>query len=175
MKSLLLSTLLTFNITLFSQVAIISISPEDCSACADLPNFTFETLQDKFTGSTKVLMPSDFKELNDVFIRTYFGWDSTYASGIVFNDSTLYKKYNPGQRSHLTILDGNNEVIYNDLLARYAINPDSILDRVNQYLVDQSLEKVGTVRVVKVKKKISICKIVSGQGFAKGMTVIGKQ
>ncbi|MEJ2655800.1 MAG: CsgG/HfaB family protein [Desulfobacterales bacterium] len=38
-------------------------------------------------------------------------------------------------------------------------------------VLDQSLQKVGTIQVVKVKQKISICKIVNGQGITKGMTV----
>jgi curli biogenesis system outer membrane secretion channel CsgG len=42
-------------------------------------------------------------------------------------------------------------------------------------VLDQSLEKVGTVRVVKVKKKISICKIIDGKGITKGMTVAQTQ
>jgi len=42
-------------------------------------------------------------------------------------------------------------------------------------VLDQSLEKVGTVRVVKVKQKISICKIVSGKGITKGMTAAQTQ
>jgi hypothetical protein len=42
-------------------------------------------------------------------------------------------------------------------------------------VLDQSLEKVGTIRVVKVKKKISICKIIGGQGITKGMTVAQTQ
>jgi curli biogenesis system outer membrane secretion channel CsgG len=42
-------------------------------------------------------------------------------------------------------------------------------------VLDQSLEKVGTVRVVKVKQKISICKIINGKGITKGMTVAQPQ
>ena len=38
-------------------------------------------------------------------------------------------------------------------------------------VLDQSLEKVGTIQVVKVKEKLSICKVVNGQGITKGMTV----
>jgi curli biogenesis system outer membrane secretion channel CsgG len=39
-------------------------------------------------------------------------------------------------------------------------------------VLDQSLEKAGTIKVIKVKEKIAICKIVSGSGIAKGMTVL---
>ena len=38
-------------------------------------------------------------------------------------------------------------------------------------VLDESLEKAGTIQVVKVKKKISICKITQGSGIKKGMTV----
>lgn len=38
-------------------------------------------------------------------------------------------------------------------------------------ILDQSLEKTGTIQVVKVKNKISICKVISGSGIKKGMTV----
>jgi hypothetical protein len=38
-------------------------------------------------------------------------------------------------------------------------------------VLDQSLEKVGTIRVVKVKEKLSICNVLNGKGFTKGMTV----
>ena len=38
-------------------------------------------------------------------------------------------------------------------------------------VLDESLEKAGTIQVVKVKKKISICKINQGSGIKKGMTV----
>ena len=38
-------------------------------------------------------------------------------------------------------------------------------------VLDQSLEKVGTIRVVKVKEKLSICKVLNGQGITKGMSV----
>jgi hypothetical protein len=38
-------------------------------------------------------------------------------------------------------------------------------------VLDQSLEKVWTIRVVKVKEKLSICKVLNGQGIKKGMTV----
>lgn len=39
-------------------------------------------------------------------------------------------------------------------------------------VLDQSLDKIGTVKVVKVKQKIAICTVVSGGGIKKGMTVI---
>jgi len=38
-------------------------------------------------------------------------------------------------------------------------------------ILDQSLEKVGTIQVVKVKQKLSICKVLSGKNITKGMTV----
>jgi curli biogenesis system outer membrane secretion channel CsgG len=39
-------------------------------------------------------------------------------------------------------------------------------------ILDQSMEKLATIEVVKVKKKISICKINQGSGVEKGMTVV---
>jgi curli biogenesis system outer membrane secretion channel CsgG len=42
-------------------------------------------------------------------------------------------------------------------------------------VLDQSLEKVGTIKVLKVKEKLSICKILNGQGITKGMTVAQPQ
>jgi hypothetical protein len=39
-------------------------------------------------------------------------------------------------------------------------------------VLDQSLEKVGTIKAVKVKEKLSICKVLNGQSIAKGMTVV---
>ncbi|MFC1883784.1 CsgG/HfaB family protein [Thermodesulfobacteriota bacterium] len=38
-------------------------------------------------------------------------------------------------------------------------------------VLDQSLEKVGVIEVERVKKKISICNVIEGQGIEKGMTV----
>jgi curli biogenesis system outer membrane secretion channel CsgG len=38
-------------------------------------------------------------------------------------------------------------------------------------VLDQSMDSVGTVRVVKVKEKIAICEIINGSGIRKGMTV----
>jgi curli biogenesis system outer membrane secretion channel CsgG len=38
-------------------------------------------------------------------------------------------------------------------------------------VLDQSIEKIGTIQVVQVKEKISICKVLNGQGIAKGMTI----
>lgn len=38
-------------------------------------------------------------------------------------------------------------------------------------VLDQSLSKQGIIKVMKVKKKISICKIISGSGVRKGMTI----
>ena len=39
-------------------------------------------------------------------------------------------------------------------------------------VLDQSVDKVGTIKVVKVKQKIGICTITAGSGIEKGMTVI---
>jgi len=39
-------------------------------------------------------------------------------------------------------------------------------------VLDQSLETIGTIQVVTVKKKLSICTVVSGSGIKKGMTVL---
>ena len=38
-------------------------------------------------------------------------------------------------------------------------------------VLDQSIEKVGTIKVVRVKEKLSICKILNGKGITKGLTV----
>lgn len=38
-------------------------------------------------------------------------------------------------------------------------------------VLDQSLESIGTIRVVKVKSKIAICEIIKGSGVRKGMAV----
>jgi curli biogenesis system outer membrane secretion channel CsgG len=38
-------------------------------------------------------------------------------------------------------------------------------------VLDQSMESVGTVKVVKVKEKIAICDVLTGSGIRKGMTV----
>ncbi len=42
-------------------------------------------------------------------------------------------------------------------------------------VLDQSTETVGTIRVVTVKKKLSICEVISGGGIKKGMDVIPVQ
>lgn len=42
-------------------------------------------------------------------------------------------------------------------------------------VLDQSLEKVGSIQVVNVKEKLSICKILSGKDITKGMTVAQPQ
>ncbi len=39
-------------------------------------------------------------------------------------------------------------------------------------VLDTSLDRVGTIRAVTVKKKIAICKVVRGSGIKKGMTVL---
>lgn len=38
-------------------------------------------------------------------------------------------------------------------------------------VLDQSLEKVGSIKVATVKEKLSICNVISGKNIAKGMTV----
>jgi hypothetical protein len=38
-------------------------------------------------------------------------------------------------------------------------------------VLDQSLDTVGNIEVIQVKEKVAICKIVSGSGIEKGMTV----
>jgi hypothetical protein len=38
-------------------------------------------------------------------------------------------------------------------------------------VLDQSIDKLGTIKVTKVKQKISICRLVSGSGIRKGMAV----
>jgi len=38
-------------------------------------------------------------------------------------------------------------------------------------VLDQSLEKAGSIKVATVKEKIAICKVISGSNIAKGMTV----
>ena len=38
-------------------------------------------------------------------------------------------------------------------------------------VLDQSLEEVGTIKVIKVKEKLSICKTDQGSGIKKGMTI----
>jgi len=39
-------------------------------------------------------------------------------------------------------------------------------------VLDQSMETMGTIQVVTVKEKLSICKVVQGGGIQKGMTVL---
>ena len=39
-------------------------------------------------------------------------------------------------------------------------------------VLDQSLERAGSIQVVKVKQKIAICKVIDGDGIKKGMTVV---
>ena len=38
-------------------------------------------------------------------------------------------------------------------------------------MLDQSVEKVGTIKVVNVKEKIGICSVLTGSGIEKGMTI----
>ena len=39
-------------------------------------------------------------------------------------------------------------------------------------VLDTSLDRVGTIRAVTVKKKITVCQVVRGSGIKKGMTVL---
>ncbi len=39
-------------------------------------------------------------------------------------------------------------------------------------ILDQSMEKIGAIKVIKVKKKISICKATEGKNIKKGMTIM---
>ena len=39
-------------------------------------------------------------------------------------------------------------------------------------VLDQSMEKIGVIKVIKVKKKISICKVIQGKNIKKGMTIM---
>ncbi len=39
-------------------------------------------------------------------------------------------------------------------------------------ILDESLEKIATIEVIKVKEKLAICKVASGSGVEKGMTVM---
>jgi hypothetical protein len=39
-------------------------------------------------------------------------------------------------------------------------------------VLDQSMEKAGAIKVVKVKKKIAICKVIEGKNLKKGMTIM---
>jgi curli biogenesis system outer membrane secretion channel CsgG len=42
-------------------------------------------------------------------------------------------------------------------------------------ILDQSMEKIGSIKVLKVKKKIAICKAVEGASFKKGMDIMTSQ
>jgi hypothetical protein len=39
-------------------------------------------------------------------------------------------------------------------------------------VLDQSIESRGSIKVVKLKQKIAICKIIKGDGIERGMTVV---
>ncbi len=55
---------------------------------------------------------------------------------------------------------------------RFVVGESEVLrDPDTGEVLDESVEKVGVIEVVKTKKKISICKVVEGSGIAKGMTV----
>lgn len=53
--------------------------------------------------------------------------------------------------------------------------PEILRDPDTGEILDQSLEKVGTIKVVRVKQKLSICKVLNGKGITKGMTVTPSQ
>ena len=39
-------------------------------------------------------------------------------------------------------------------------------------ILDQSMEKTGVIKVVKVKKKLSICNVIQGQNIKRGMSIM---
>ena len=39
-------------------------------------------------------------------------------------------------------------------------------------VLDQSIDSIGSIEVVKVKQKISICKVIKGGDIKRGMTVV---
>jgi len=52
---------------------------------------------------------------------------------------------------------------------------ESLRDPDSGEVLDQSMETIGTIQVVTVKKKLSICTVVSGSGIQRGMTVLPVQ
>jgi curli biogenesis system outer membrane secretion channel CsgG len=55
---------------------------------------------------------------------------------------------------------------------RFVVGESEVLrDPDTGEVLDESVEKVGVIEVVKTKKKIAICKVVEGSGIAKGMTI----
>jgi curli biogenesis system outer membrane secretion channel CsgG len=80
------------------------------------------------------------------------------GSVILVKGSTVY--INRGEREGVTVgqtFDVGESTILRD--------PDT------GEVLDQSMESVGTIRVVKVKEKIAICDVLKGNGIRKGMTV----
>lgn len=56
---------------------------------------------------------------------------------------------------------------------QFAVGESEVLrDPDTGEILDESLEKIGVIKVIKVKEKIAICKVASGAGFEKGMTVM---
>jgi curli biogenesis system outer membrane secretion channel CsgG len=51
-------------------------------------------------------------------------------------------------------------------------NSEVLRDPDTGEVLDQSFEKMGRIEVIKVKEKLSICKITQDSGIAKGMTVV---
>ncbi|MBC2717656.1 MAG: hypothetical protein HF978_20325 [Desulfobacteraceae bacterium] len=52
---------------------------------------------------------------------------------------------------------------------------EEIIDEDTGELLDSEMTKLATIEVTKVKEKISYCKIISGSGIAKGMTIFPGQ
>jgi curli biogenesis system outer membrane secretion channel CsgG len=50
--------------------------------------------------------------------------------------------------------------------------PEVLRDPGTGEVLDQTIEKAGTIQVTQVKEKIAICKVVDGSGIEKGMTVL---
>ena len=50
--------------------------------------------------------------------------------------------------------------------------PEVLRDPDTGEVLDQTIEKLGTIQVTQVKEKIAICKVVDGSGVKKGMTVL---
>ncbi len=144
MKKLLLVSLfysILFCVPLFSQVAYITASPSDCSACVDLPLFAFEQLEEKFIGEVKVVMGNPLSEINQIYINSFFGWDSLMAEKYVIQDSALYQKLSVGLRSGLVIQDCGGNMVYRGLLARFSENVDSIINVCNKQVVERCLNE----------------------------------
>jgi curli biogenesis system outer membrane secretion channel CsgG len=50
--------------------------------------------------------------------------------------------------------------------------PEVLRDPGTGEVLEQTIEKAGTIQVTEVKEKIAICKVVNGSGIEKGMTVL---